>query len=72
MSPGVPKKQFPVKIPSVSRPSFESALQKSIEKLGREEVVVIAVMAQFSKGFTNNNLIVCLYRLLAFGILVIV
>ena len=67
MSPGVGKKQFSVKSPSASRPSLESALQKSVEKSGREEVVVIAVMPQFSKGDTNNNLLVYLYRLLAFG-----
>ena len=33
-SPGVVKKQFPVSRPSASRPSFESALQKSFEKSG--------------------------------------
>ena len=32
--PGVTKKQFSVCSPSVSRPSFESALQKSFEKSG--------------------------------------
>ena len=60
MSPGVAKKQFSVASPSASRPSFESALQKSFEKSGREEVVVIAVMPQFSNGDTNNKLIVYL------------
>ena len=34
MSPGVAKKPFSVSIPSASRPSFESALQKSFEKSG--------------------------------------
>ena len=34
MSPGVSKKQFSVSSPSVSRPSFESALEKSFEKSG--------------------------------------
>ena len=35
VSPGVAKKkQFSVASPSASRPSFESALQKSFEKLG--------------------------------------
>ena len=34
----------------------------------REEVVVIAVVPQLSKGFTNNNLIVFMYRLIAFEI----
>ena len=34
MSPGVVKKQFSVSSPSASRPSFESALQKSFEKSG--------------------------------------
>ena len=33
-SPGVPIKQFSVCSPSVSRPSFESALEKSFEKSG--------------------------------------
>ena len=33
-SPGVSIKQFSVSSPSVSRPSFESALQKSFEKSG--------------------------------------
>ena len=34
LSPGVVKKQFSVSSPSASRPSFESALQKSFEKSG--------------------------------------
>ena len=34
VSPGVVKKQFSVSSPSASRPSFESALQKSFEKSG--------------------------------------
>ena len=34
VSPGVSKKQFSVSSPSVSRPSFESALEKSFEKSG--------------------------------------
>ena len=34
MSPGVSKKTFSVASPSGSRPSFESALQKSFEKSG--------------------------------------
>ena len=34
MSPGVTKKQFSVASPSASRPSFESALEKSFEKSG--------------------------------------
>ena len=68
VSPGVVKKQFSVSSPSASRPSFESALQKSFEKSGREEVVAIAVMPQFSKGDTNNDLFVCLYELPAFRI----
>ena len=68
VSPGVTKKQFSVSSPSASRPSIESALQENLEKSGREEVVAIAVMPQFSKGDTNNNLIVHLYKLLAFRI----
>ena len=65
-SPGVSKKQFAVSSPSVSRPSFESALQKSFEKSGKREVVAIAVMPQYSKGATSNNLTVYLYKLLTF------
>ena len=34
VSPGASKKQFSVESPSDSRPSFESALQKSFEKSG--------------------------------------
>ena len=34
VGPGVVKKQFSVSSPSASRPSFESALQKSLEKSG--------------------------------------
>ena len=71
-SPGVSKKQFSVSSPSVSCPSFESALQKSFEKSGRGEVVAIAVMPQYSKGDTSNNLTAFLYKLLTFRILVIV
>ena len=63
-SPGVPKKHISVCSPSVSRPSFESALEKSFEKSGRREVVAIAAMPQYSKGDTNNTLTVSLYRLL--------
>ena len=67
VSPGVAKKkQFSVESPSASRPSFDAALEKSFEKSGAEEVVVIAVMPQFSKGYPNNNLITFMYRLLAF------
>ena len=58
VSPGVAKKQFSVESPSASHPSFDSALQKSFEKSGREEAVVITVMPRFSKGDINNNLFV--------------
>ena len=34
MCPGVSEKQFSISSPSVSRPSFESALEKSFEKSG--------------------------------------
>ena len=34
VSPGVPKKHFSVNSPVVSRPSFESALEKSFQKSG--------------------------------------
>ena len=38
VSPGVVKKQFSVSSPSASRPSFESALQKSFEKSGARRI----------------------------------
>ena len=65
-SPGVVKRQFSVCSPSVSRPSFESALEKSFEKSGRGEVVAIAAMPQYSKGDTSNILTVHLFKLLIF------
>ena len=42
--------------------------RKVLRIRGQEEVVAIAVMPQFSKGDTNNNLLVYLYKLLAFKI----
>ena len=72
VSPGVTKQQFSLASPSASRPSFESAHEKSFENSGREEIVVIALMPQFCRGDTNNKLIVFLYSFLSFGILVIV
>ena len=44
------------------------AICQSLRSGVREEVVVIAVVPQFSKGFTNNILIVFMYGLLAFEI----
>ena len=72
MSPGVAKKQFSVDSPSASRPSFESALQKSFEKSGARRSSRGRRNAPVFQGGYHNNLIVFLYRLLAFGILVIV
>ena len=72
MSPGFSKKQFPVSGPSVSRPSFESALEKSFEKSGARRSGRDRRNAQYSKGDASNNLTVYLYKLLTFRILVIV
>ena len=68
MSPGVAKKQLSVESPSASRPSFESAPQKSFEKSGARRSSRDRHNAQFFTGDTNNNLIVYMYRLLAFDI----
>ena len=71
-STGVSKKQFPVCSPSVSRPSFESALQKSFDKSGGGEIVAIAVMPQYSRGIpVTIPLYICI-NFSTFRILVIV
>ena len=45
---------------------LKQLLKRILRNRVREEVVVITVMPQFSKGDINNNLIVYLYGLLAF------
>ena len=72
VSPSVMKKQFSVSSPSASRPSFESALQKSFEKSGVRRSGRDRRKALVFKGDINNNLTVYLYEVLAFRILVIV
>ena len=71
-SPGVSKKKFPVSSPSVNRPSIELLFRKALRSRGRGEVVAIAAMHQYSKGDISNNLTVYLYKLVKFGIIVIV
>ena len=73
VSPAVTKKkQFLLQVRLLAVLHLSLLLRKVSRSRAREEVVVITVMSQFSKGDTNNNLTVYLYRLLAFGILVIV
>ena len=73
VSPGVTKKNsFLLQVRLLAVPHLSLLLRKILRSRGREEVVVIAVMPPFSRGHINNNLIVHLYRFLAFGILVIV
>ena len=69
VSPGVAKKNsFLLQVHLVAVLRLSLLFRKVLRSRGRKEVVVITVMPQFSKGDTNNNLIVFLYRLLAFGI----
>ena len=72
MCPGVSKNSFlyPARLLAVLHSSL--LLRKVLRIRGRGEVVAIAVMPQFSKGDTSNNLTVYLYKLLTFRILVIV
>ena len=73
MSPGVPKTiSFLVKVRLLAVLHLRLLFKRVLRSLVREEVVVIAVMPQFFKGDTLNNLIVYMYRLPAFGVLVIV
>ena len=73
MSPGDAKKNsFLLKVRLLAVFHLSLLFRRVLRSRVREEVVVIAVMPQFSKGDTNNNLIVFMYRLLAFGILVMV
>ena len=49
-------------------PLLKLLLKRVFESQIREEVVVIAIMPQFSKRDNNNNLVVFMYRLLAIEI----
>ena len=62
------KEQFSVSSPSASRPSFESALQKSFEKWGARRRGRDCRNAPVFQEDINNNLIVYLYKLPAFSI----
>ena len=69
VSPGVAKKiNFLLQVHLLAVLHFSLLFRKVLRSRGREEVVVIAAMPHFSKGDTNNYLIVYLYRLLAFRI----
>ena len=73
VNPVVAKKNnFQLKVSLLAVPHLNLLFRRVLKSRVREEVIVIAVMPQFSKGDTNNNLIVYMYRLLAFGVLVIV
>ena len=72
VSPGLAKSSFLLQVHLLAVLHLSLLFRKSLRSRGREEVVVIAVLPQFSKGDTNNNLIVYLYRFLAFRTLVIV
>ena len=65
-SPGVSKNSFlfPARLLAVLHLSL--LFRKALRSRGRGELVVIAVMPQYSKGDTSNNLTVYLYKLLAF------
>ena len=72
MSPGVTKISFILQVCLLAVLHVSLLLRRVLRSWGREEVVVITIMPQLSIGDTNNNLNVYLYRLFAFGILVIV
>ena len=68
VSPGVAKKSFLLQVHLLAVLHLSQLFRKVLRSRGREEVVVIAVMPQFSKGDTNKNLFVYLYRILALRI----
>ena len=55
---------FPARLLALLHPSL--LWRKVLRNRGRGEMVAIAVMRQYSKGDTNNNLTVYLYKFLAF------
>ena len=55
---------FPVRLLAV--PHLSLLFRKALRSRGRREVVATAVMPQYSKGDTSNNLTVYLYKLLTF------
>ena len=60
------KKRFSVESPSASRPSFEAALEMSLEKSGAKKSGRDHRNAPVFQEHINNILIVYLYRLLEF------
>ena len=68
VSPVVAKKEFSLDSPSASRPSFEAALEKSFKKSGVRRSGHDRRIAPVFQRNIINNLIVYMYRLLAFEI----
>ena len=69
VSPGATKKNiFLLQVRLLAVLHLNLLFRIVLRSRGREKVVVIAVVPQFSKEDTNNNLIVFMYRLLAFEI----
>ena len=69
VNPVVAKKNFSLlKVRLLAVLHLKQLLKRVSRSRVREEVLVIAVMPQFSKGDINNNLIAYMYRLLAFEI----
>ena len=62
------KNRFLLRVRLVAALHLSLLFKKVLRSLVREEVVEIAVMPQFFKGDTNNNLIVCMYRALALAV----
>ena len=70
VSPVVAKKKtfFLLKVGLLAVLQLKLLFKRVLRSRVRKEVVVIAIMPQFSRGDINNNLIVYMYKLLAFGI----
>ena len=68
MSPGVAKKNsFLLNVRLLAFLHLSLLFRRVLGSRVQEKVVAIAVMPQFSKGDPNNNLIVDMYRVFAFG-----
>ena len=66
VSPGVAKKNnFLLQVHLLAVLHLSLLFRRVLRSRGREEVLVIAVKPQFSRGAANNNLFVFLYSLLA-------
>ena len=66
------KNSFLLKVRLLAVLQMSLLIRKVLRSWVRDEVVMVAVMPQFSMGDTNNTFIVYMYRLSAFGILIIV